>query len=208
MAKTNWNEYYLSPFKIAKFTRKVTTGVLIKFIKSYCPFNDNSRIIEFGGGNSCFFGVLNTEFKPEKYIILDNNMISHKRFLKENDGCTNVYLVNGDALYPPLKIKADLVFSVGLIEHFTWEDTVKIIDSHLDVLCKDGILILSFPTPTLLYKLTRKSIELTGKWIFHDERPIKLEDIITILKDKTQILDTKIIWPIFLTQAMVVVRKK
>ncbi len=65
-----------------------------------------------------------------------------------------------------LDAQADLVFSVGLVEHFNPSETRKAIHAHFDVLRPGGVAIISFPTPTLLYRTTRKFIELLGMWKF------------------------------------------
>ena len=115
--------------------------------------------------------------------------------------------MNRDIMDLDLKIESDIVFSVGLIEHFSVENTRQAVLSHFKALKEDGILILSFPTPTFLYKITRKIAELLGLWIFHDERPLKIDEVLETVNKHGELLERKIIWPIFLTQAMLVVRK-
>jgi len=122
---------------------------------------------------------------------------------------TNIELRNENILNSVGKTEQyDVVFSVGLIEHFSPEDTIKSIAAHFDYLKFNGICIITFPTPTWLYKLTRKMAELMGLWIFHDERPLKMVEVITEVQKYGVIRHTSITWPIFLTQGVVVVSKK
>ena len=62
---------------------------------------------------------------------------------------------------------ADLAHFVISPNHFSY-----------GILKKDGITIISFPTPTFLYRITRKICEIIGIWFFHDERPLEFEEVI------------------------------
>jgi hypothetical protein len=70
-----------------------------------------------------------------------------------------------------------------------------------------GYLVLFFPTPTWLYRLTRKLSELLRLWIFHDERPLFPDEITSILPNDSRLKISYTIWPIFLTQAVLVIQK-
>jgi cyclopropane fatty-acyl-phospholipid synthase-like methyltransferase len=103
---------------------------------------------------------------------------------------------------------ADIAFSVGLIEHFSPSDTKRAIQTHFDSVRSGGLVIVTFPTPTLLYRTTRRTIELLGQWKFHDERPLSFTEVLPTMERYGTILHTEINWPIFLTQGIVVARKK
>ena len=165
-------------------------------------------MMEFGGGNSCFYELFDETFQPKAYYIVDNNQVGLDEFSRKIGKRENTYLINQDILDPSLKVECDVVFSVGLIEHFSVENTRKAILSHFDVLKKGGILILGFPTPTFLYKITRKISELLGLWMFHDERPLKISEVLDTVSPFGELLEKKIIWSIFLTQAMLVIKKR
>lgn len=208
MKKTNWNRYYSEPYKFSGFTKKVITRVLLRYLKKYFPGKKNIKVTEFGGGNSCFYEILQQEFRPMEYCVVDNNQVGLDELRKQVGERKNTRLIKQDILAPDLEMECDVVFSVGLIEHFSIENTRRAILSHFKVLKKGGILILGFPTPTFLYKITRKISELLGLWIFHDERPLKIGEILDTVNKHGQLLEKKIIWPIFLTQAMLVILKK
>jgi len=106
-----------------------------------------------------------------------------------------------------MRAEADVVFSVGLIEHFDPEDTRKAVHAHFDVLRPGGLLILSFPTPTLLYRITRKLIESLGMWKFPDERALTPDEVAASVEEYGDVLTTKTLWPLLLTQSLVVARK-
>jgi 2-polyprenyl-3-methyl-5-hydroxy-6-metoxy-1,4-benzoquinol methylase len=66
---------------------------------------------------------------------------------------------------------ADVVFSVGLIEHFDQSGTNAMIRAHFKALKPAGCAIISFPTPTWLYRAAPRLAETLGLWKFPDERP-------------------------------------
>lgn len=101
----------------------------------------------------------------------------------------------------------NLVFSIGLIEHFSAQNTARAIRSHFQLPDPGGIAIISFPTPTFLYRITRFLSEMLGLWIFHDERPLKKSEVAGVIAHFGTLLYEKTIWPIFLTQCIMVARK-
>ncbi|WP_420843387.1 class I SAM-dependent methyltransferase [Leptospira alstonii] len=116
-------------------------------------------------------------------------------------------LIQDDVLDPHFQGKFDIVFSVGLIEHFNVENTRRAFLNHLQFVNSPGLLIVTFPTPTFLYRITRFFAECLGMWIFHDERPIQGSEIKASVPDGWDIREYRIIWPIVLTQGMIVITK-
>ncbi|MEZ7891944.1 MAG: class I SAM-dependent methyltransferase [Candidatus Wallbacteria bacterium] len=209
MNKTDWDSYYNKPYKSASFTRKITQNALIEYIKKYSALKTDFTICELGGANSCFYNALASEFKPSKYIIIDNNEIGLKKFNETHNQSCPVELINENILaMNNYNKKSDVVFSVGLIEHFSESDTVLAVKSHFDLVEKNGIVIISVPTPTFLYNIIRKAAELAGMWIFHDETPIPAVSALSIFKKFGEVIDHKILWLLGLTQVMAVIKKK
>jgi len=206
--KTDWTQYYNSPYKTASITRKITGHILIKTIRKYIGNVKNLSIIELGGANSAFLELLIRAFHPLEYIIIDNNQAgldkTKTRITKDN----NVAVLNIDILNLDIKKQADLVLSIGLIEHFDETGTGKVIKAHFDLLKPEGFAVMTFPTPTMLYKIIRYAAEALGLWIFHDERPILIEEVLKTAEIYGDNKEFKIIWPIFLTQGLVVFQKK
>jgi hypothetical protein len=207
MNKTDWNHYYSNPYKTAFFSRKITGRLLIRLIKKHLKEKTNISIIELGGGNSSYYECLDNVFSPREYIVIDNNEKGINLFLGKTRHKQNASAFKADVLCPDLHLQADLVFSIGLIEHFSPEDTKKAIESHFSILNNQGVLIMSFPTPTFIYKTTRRISELLGLWIFHDERPLQTEEVINTLKKHGCLLDQRIVRSIFLSQAFIVAKK-
>lgn len=209
---TNWDVYHLNPYRSAAITRRITARYLISRIKESLPFVGSESqaisVAELGGANSCFLEQLFKAFHIREYAIIDRNRVgldaSRSRWSKE----TKIKYYEDDILQPSINMEADFVFSVGLIEHFDEEGTANAIRNHFKFLRPGGLLILSYPTPTFLYRAIRSVAEISGKWIFHDERPLKLQEIEEFLEERGDILNSCVIWPILLTQQMVTVRKR
>lgn len=205
--KTDWEAYYKRPFKASGITRSITTGRLIKYINKYANNIESLEIAELGGANSCFYDSIVRQVPHSKYYIIDNNELGLKKFKDRYPDNPKVEVFNCDVLNMSSDIQADIVFSVGLIEHFSPKETQAAIDAHFELLRPGGIAIISFPTPTFLYKATRRLSELLGMWIFHDERPLTGTEVFPVIKNKGSLEEWQIIWPIFLTQLMLVARK-
>jgi hypothetical protein len=74
--------------------------------------------------------------------------------------------------------RADVVLSVGLIEHFDQAENAKVVAAHFDNAKPGGWVLISFPNPTWLYRASRASLEFAGLWRFPDERPLRREDVL------------------------------
>lgn len=209
MKKTDWDSYYEKPYKTSGFLKGIVTRRLLNVIKKYSPVEKGVSLLEFGGGNSCFYELFDRTFEPSGYYIVDNNQVGLNRFAERIGERPNTHLMNRDILDTAGSgdIQCDIVFSIGLIEHFSPENTRKAILSHFKVLKRGGLLILGFPTPTFLYRITRKISEILGLWMFHDERPITIGEVLETVDGHGCVLEKKIIRAIFLTQAMVVIKK-
>lgn len=223
---TDWDRYYDKPYKTAGFTKPIIIKRMIHYLETYGPQGQNFSITEFGGGNSCFYIPFQQHFSPSCYRIVDNNgtglaafakrMGLNARFESGADGSLEKTTSEGTILMqqdilnldPLQQWQSDVVFSVGLIEHFSEVDTRKAVHAHLQVLKKGGLLILGFPTPTLLYRMTRKISELLGLWIFHDERPLKQTEVLATVRPQGQLLRNEILWSIILTQAFIILKKQ
>lgn len=205
--ETDWDSYYSKPYKTATVTRKITQARLIQYMKEYAGADKNTEICELGGANSCFFNAIQERVKPKNYVIIDNNQLGLDKFEERIGKRDDVGLFKADVLDMQHDGKFDLVFSVGLIEHFSVEGTAKAIKSHFKLLKPGGTAIITFPTPTFLYKATRFFAELFGMWIFHDERPLKFPEVLSVIEKQGKLSGKEIIWPIILTQGIVAARK-
>jgi hypothetical protein len=197
----------MKPSRLTRITRAITGFHLRRLIKKNLSKSEPD-IIELGGANSCFLEGLNASLHPSRYTIIDNNSTGLKKTGKLLGTRLHIHLVNNDVLNPSFRAAADIVLSIGLIEHFTLEGTRQAIRTHFALAAEGGLVIISFPTPTFLYRVSRKISELLGLWMFPDERPLTFDEVLRIVSELGEVLDRKIIWPIFLTQGIVLIRKR
>jgi SAM-dependent methyltransferase len=162
-------------------------------------------IIEIGGANSCFMDRILRETGCRTYDVVDNNQYGLDLLERRAGGKVGLHLRSVLDLTPDMQ--ADLVFSVGLVEHFDTADTRRAVLAHFDVLRPGGTAIITFPTPTLLYRATRRLIEAVGMWGFPDERPLEAAEVIAAIRQRGEVLEQRILWPLVLTQGFVVARK-
>jgi glycosyltransferase involved in cell wall biosynthesis len=210
MTATDWDSYYTSVPITAKLTRRYTTSVLLDAIRRHAAKGKPAAglaITEFGGANSCFLNSIVQTFPCDSYDVVDTNEYGLSLLASRMGDNPSVRLHRQSVLDLSLGIEADLVFSVGLIEHFDPAATRAAIRAHFQAVRPGGIVIITFPTPTLLYCLCRKGIELLGKWKFHDERPLLPREVTDTVLQSGDILFEKTLWPLMLTQHMVVARK-
>ena len=163
-------------------------------------------ILEIGGANSCFLDRILAEVRCARYDVVDTNRYGLS--LLEARAGAMVHLHEQSVLALSLDREADVVFSVGLVEHFGPADTRAAVRAHFDVLRPGGTAIITFPTPTPLYRLARRFLEVTGMWKFPDERPLQPPEVIAALRDRADVLYQKTLWPLVLTQHLIVARKR
>jgi glycosyltransferase involved in cell wall biosynthesis len=203
---TDWDRYYNSVPSTAKLTRRYTTATLLDLIRQYAG-DKSLKILEIGGANSCFLDSILDGVGCERYDIVDNNRYGLQLLEKRLAPNGIVHLHEQSVFSMSLDSQADLVFSVGLVEHFDAAGTRAAVLAHFDTLRRDGTLIVTFPTPTLLYRCTRRLIEMIGMWKFHDERPLTPAEVIETIRERGEVLFEKTLWPLVLTQHLIVARK-
>lgn len=202
---TDWDQYYARPYPTASITRSISQRLLLAAMERHVPAG--ATIAELGGGNSCFYEAINQALRPRRYEIFDTNKLGLTRFQERFGNPQHVGLHHQDARLPASEIEVDLVFSVGLIEHFDEAGTRELVKAHFDRVKPGGIVLITFPTPTWLYRVSRFVSEAIGAWIFHDERPLQFEEVAEAGRAWGELLERRIVWPIFFTQYHMVWRK-
>jgi len=202
---TNWDSYYQTPYRFSWLTRYFTNRFLLSAINRNLLSSQPINIVELGGGGSAFYLWLKRQLNVQKYIVVDNNQAGLDKLVN----VAGLTLINHDITQPALTeaTRGDVVFSVGLIEHFSADMTERAIEAHFDWATPNGLVVITYPTPTWLYRLSRKVSERMGWWIFSDETPIRLECVEQLLQPYGQVLEHRINWLTPFTQAIVVARK-
>jgi glycosyltransferase involved in cell wall biosynthesis/SAM-dependent methyltransferase len=208
-ATTDWDQYYAATPLTARISRRYTAAVLLSALKRFCGAREQgpSRVIELGGANSCFVEAILAALEPREYHVVDSNAYGLELLRQRLGGRGDVVLHQQDVLDLKLEIEADVVFSVGLIEHFDAAGTRRALLAHFDLLKPGGCAIVSFPTPSLLYRAARRLCELLGLWKFPDERPVARSEVLECIAGRGRVVFEKILWPIMFTQRLMVIRK-
>ena len=207
----------------------------LQSIQAIRESHDFLSICELGGGNSCFVEQLCNSANVSRYDIIDNNRLAVEMFEKlpisvYHKGFCRDLLSNADEdfifdgqqnqqaqkLQHPIKLTQptqqynfyDFVYSIGLIEHFRDKDIETLILRHFEFCKDDGIVLISFPTPTKKYRFIRRCMELLGCWQFYDEKPIKYSEVEECFKKYGTVLEHYTNYKLPLTQEIVIAKKK
>jgi putative flippase GtrA len=202
---TDWTRYYSAVPPTARLTRRYSGRTLVRMLRT-AGLQSGAHWVEFGGANSCFYDRLTAEFAPAVYEVIDTNRRGLD-LLAERARDQALLLRQESILETPEEADSDIVFSAGLVEHFHPADTSRAIAAHFQRAKPGALVLITFPTPTLLYRATRALLEAAGLWQFPDERPLQFSEVLDTVKQKGQVLQSRILWPLILTQGVIVARK-
>jgi SAM-dependent methyltransferase len=148
-----WDGIWLqdSILKQLNFLRRIiflylgVTGLLSRFINKYQKKDERYSFIELGCGGSSYLPYLAKKYNNLQLFGMDKSLMGCKlAVIGIDDGLSKIQVVQGDVLQCPLKSKKfDIVFSLGLIEHFDEPD--KILKKHVNLLKPGGLLICVVP---------------------------------------------------------------
>jgi putative flippase GtrA len=204
---TDWDAYYQGVPATARLTRKYTAKTLVAAMRRFACAEP--RILELGGANSSFLDVVLDRIRPQAYRIVDANRYGLDLLQARARDDSRVEATEMDVrhLAPGVLPESDVVFSVGLVEHFDPSGTREAVAAHFATLAPGGCAIISFPTPTWLYRAARSALEAVGLWKFPDERPLRRDEVVGVVEAYGELVFEKTLWPLVLTQHLVVVRK-
>ena len=206
-AATDWTSYYQHVPPTARITRRYTNSVLVGVLRRFAP--KSKTIVEIGGANSCFVDSILRAVQPDQYRVIDINDHGLELLRSRFPESKRVTTSKLDVLKMPSGGDlADVVFSVGLVEHFSVPDTAAAVRSHFNLVKDSGLVIITFPTPTWLYRAARAVCEFIGVWKFPDERPLRREEVRRALQGKGTVVFEKTLWPLIFTQHLIAVRGK
>jgi hypothetical protein len=204
---TDWDRYYQRTPSYTSFTRSISKRKLVRVLTEHRPSGAFS-VCEIGGANSCFVEALCKELPVRHYHVMDLNAFGLS-LLARKEVRTRLTFEHSDILSShPISEQFDVVFSVGLVEHFDTTGTQKAIQGHFERCRAGGIVLIAFPTPTCIYRATRRMAEIAGMWAFPDERPLLLEEVTSYCGQRGDIIHSSINWAILLTQGYVMVRAR
>jgi SAM-dependent methyltransferase len=205
-AVTDWDAYYRSVPNYTTVTRRITQKKILGLLWNEAG-GKQLEICELSGANSCFVEQLCKQLPISRYHVVDLNAYG-LQLLRQKKTQSRLTWESADVLAPVHNgAKFDVVYSVGLIEHFDRSGTTRAIAAHFDRCRAGGLVLITFPTPTLPYRWIRSLAELAGIWKFPDERPLEFAEVAPACEKYGVITHRSINWLIGLTQGYVVVRK-
>lgn len=216
---TNWALFYNQRGKASSVTARFAFSSFVKLVKPHLAVQNaptergDTYVIELGGANSVFYPALRRAFPQDRLVLVDK-CASSVAFARQTHSDLRLQLLMSDLLEAPsgakqeLQGKANLTFSFGLIEHFSVEDTRRIITRHFALTKPGGLVFLSFPTPTLFYKASRYVLETCGLWPFHDERPLHFCEVRKAAAPWGTELDSAVCHRLGLSQGVLLYKKK
>lgn len=205
---TDWSDYYAKPKSpVSIRTQKITLHYLVRLIKKYFT-EDKLKIVECGGGNSCFAADITSMLNVEYYDIIDNCMLGIEK-ATNNHTIRNTWYADLTQEIDSLILEENynFVYSVGLVEHFAKKERKKVIENHFKLCKEGGYVLITAPTPILQYRFWRKVMELLNKWQFWDEVPMKPEHLAEEIAPYGEIVSVGINRGLPLSQCVIIARK-
>jgi len=205
---TDWTAYYRNRPLVSRLARRYTIRCLLHAVR-VAKMNGASGpvILECGGGGSSFVDALAQTVAPLAYHAIDTNRLGLDLLRRHRVPCP-IFPAEADVRGARLERPADLVFSVGLIEHFDPDGTAEAIEAHFANARPGGWVILSFPCPTTLYRVSRAALESVRRWRFPDERPLERDEVARTASRMGDLIWEKTLWPLMLTQHMMLYRRR
>jgi 2-polyprenyl-3-methyl-5-hydroxy-6-metoxy-1,4-benzoquinol methylase len=184
MAKRDWNLYWN---KIEKHQKVFFIGSKLmwrnyKRLLKDVELPKNPKILELGCGSGILSLWLVKHYGGEVTLVdYSKKSLEFTKELYKNNNI-NVETMNVNILHLKLRREFDLVHSQGLIEHFKGTTQDIVIKKHQEFLKKNGIVLITAPRPSFVYKIRRRAVELFMEWPFGYEKPINTVDGIKLLK--------------------------
>jgi ubiquinone/menaquinone biosynthesis C-methylase UbiE len=154
-------EYIQEQIQGHRKRRKIYLDLILKWL----PRKDNNhhRLLEVGCGTSIDVHIIAQTIKADAYgIDISKESIEKSKMISQHFD-THVNLDIQDALQMNFENDFfDLVFSQGVLEHFT--DPQAAIIEQLRVLKPDGVLIISVPQTFCVYTLYKHILMAQNKW--------------------------------------------
>jgi 2-polyprenyl-3-methyl-5-hydroxy-6-metoxy-1,4-benzoquinol methylase len=182
---TFWQSTTFSNRELLKEESKTIRWKRIRqYLSSQLKSLKNFETIEVGAGMGTYSALLAKKGAKTTLLDYSDSALEYaKKFFKDNG--LKATLLKDDALRLPKKLygRYDVALSFGLIEHFKGKERKQIIKSHLDLVRKNGLIIISVPNRHCLpYRIYKYGMELIGRWPYGLEIPYSRNELTEILK--------------------------
>jgi len=132
------------PKEIRRETRHAVNKELIEIFDAYLPHKTGLTILEIGGAPGQFLAYFAREFGYLPHAIDYSTIGCEKMQQAFEIANLDVTIYNRDIFSDLTDLPSfDIVFSMGFIEHFS--DLDSIVGKHVELLKKQGILLLGVP---------------------------------------------------------------
>ena len=148
---------------------------------------NNPNILELGAGTGHDSAWLLKKFGGKATLIDNCDYIvskSNKYFSRKK---LNVTYLKSNIEDVKFKNRYDLVFSIGLIEHYYNKELYKIFKKHMEASKKNGYVMVFVPNRTSIYKFYRKLLTSLRLWMW-DEKPFTIKDLKNLEKSTNSAL--------------------
>ena len=148
-----------------------------RILKNFGSFKD-IKSIEIGAGQGTFSLLFAMEGAEVTVLDYSENALNSSRLFFKRMGQKATF-IQMDALKLDKKIKSkfDVAMSYGTAEHFSGEKRINFIRSHLDVIRKGGLVLISVPNKwNLIYRLWMFLSQTFGRWKFGEEYPFSRKE--------------------------------
>lgn len=176
-----WKHYNRAPFF------KPNHKVIQEIVQCFDGDVKNKKILEIGAGSGC--DILCLSKMGARGYALDFSSESIKTiqyWSKKTD--TAIHIKQADILHLPYtKPQFDMVYSVGLMEHF--EDPIPLLKQQVSIIKKGGFLLVDVPQKYSLYTIAKHVRMSFGTHPFGWETEYSLGD----LRKISEKLHTKIV---------------
>jgi hypothetical protein len=200
---TDWAAFYRNQGMARKLSAILGIRSILHSVVRYA--GQSVKIItELGGANTPYYKPLREQYPDAGIITLDREPDSDENFLQTVAKDTRFRSITIDLLRDDLPDHllgcSDIVFSTGFIEHFSPRDTAELIRRHFALCRPGGLVIITFPTPSIFYRTLRSLLTLAKKWRFYDERPLSYEEVAATMSQHGELVERKLDFRLGLTQ--------
>ncbi len=149
----------------------------------YLDLDSSSSMLELGSSTGICSRFLAKKFGVRRITLVDRSEYALRLAVVNSDDDVELTCINQDIFDLNLQERFDLVHSEGLLEHFSRADAKRLFKRHLELVRPGGYLLITVPTPTFRYRLSRKALELTHTWIFGYEKPFIEQELVALFEE-------------------------
>jgi len=196
--KDNWDKIFraeLEKFDSKKFSSYWWQNYyeeLTDFINDMMICNGYTRVIEVGSGSGKATILLKNNFQ-KTLLDISSYALNYAKKLAKLFNARNVTYINGDIFSMSIKDKSfDLVWNIGVIEHYDLDNIKEIIREMIRVCSKSGIVAVGIPnfySGPIIKAWILKKIKLIPGYKLDTEKfynHLDIENVFRIVADESK----------------------